>query len=151
MYFADPGGTNWEEVNRHEVDDPPGLNFGWGVMEGSHCRIDGCDQHGLVPPIAEYLGSGAGRGDCAIIGGLISRPPARDIQNRYVFGDLCSGRIRSLDVESLSGELLLDTDLLISAFGMDETGSIYVGDHPTGRIYRIVDQHAGPEPSGSDP
>ena len=36
--------------------------------------------------------------------------------------------------------LLLETGMLISTFGEDEAGEIYVADYGNGRIYRITSQ-----------
>jgi len=38
----------------------------------------------------------------------------------------------------LKNRLLLESGLLISTFGEDEDGTIYVADHRNGGIYRIV-------------
>ncbi len=60
--------TRWEEVDLRAVEDPGGLNYGWKVMEGSHCfnPSSGCDREGLTLPVAEY-GHDLG---CAITGGV---------------------------------------------------------------------------------
>ena len=44
------GQNLYEEVNVIR----PGRNYGWNVMEGSHCyRRDNCDTDGLEMPVAE--------------------------------------------------------------------------------------------------
>jgi len=36
-------------------------------------------------------------------------------------------------------QLLADTDLAISAFGVDELGVVHVVDHSSGRLYAVTD------------
>ena len=59
----------------------------------------------------------------------------------YVYGDFCTGEILSLnhDVQSV----LVDTDLMISSFGEDEAGEIYVVGLG-GTVHRIISPHASP-------
>jgi hypothetical protein len=38
----------------------------------------------------------------------------------------------------LENKLILDSNLLISTFGEDEAGNLYVADHGAGDIYRIT-------------
>ncbi len=56
--------------------DNQGENYGWNIMEELHCfaPMEGCDPTGLTLPVAEYDHS---QGDCAIIGGFVSRGPPR--------------------------------------------------------------------------
>ena len=58
----------------------------------------------------------------------------------FVYGDFCSGRIWGLRHNGLAWEnrLLLDSTLLISTFGEDESGELYVADYGAGAIYRIT-------------
>lgn len=57
----------------------------------------------------------------------------------YLYGDFCSGKIWGLRRIGAAWEtrLLLDTGLLISTFGEDEAGEVYVADYATGEIYRV--------------
>ncbi|NJD69364.1 MAG: hypothetical protein FIA90_12085, partial [candidate division NC10 bacterium] len=99
---------------------------------------------GFVPPIAEY----AHVGDrCSITGGYVYRGHASTLpEGSYLFGDFCSGELLLL-----SGgvqPVLLDTPLLISSFGEDEAGELYVVDL-TGTVYRMVNPE-GPPTTGPD-
>jgi hypothetical protein len=110
-------------------------------MEGLHCyNAVSCDQTGLTLPLVEY---GHIQGNCSVTGGFVYRGslyPA--LQGMYLYGDYCSGRIWGLKPAgtAMENELLLDSDLFISTFGEDEDGNVYVADHLTGNIYRIVSQ-----------
>jgi hypothetical protein len=44
----------------------------------------------------------------------------------------------------LENKLILDSNLLISTFGEDEAGNLYVADHGAGAIYKIIVPAAGP-------
>ncbi len=96
LYIGDVGQGDWEEIDRQPGDSTGGENYGWNIMEGRHCFSAGCDQAGLVKPIAEYdhnLG-------CAVIGGYVYRGARQpDLLGVYVFGDFCAGRIFTLHVD----------------------------------------------------
>ncbi len=80
LWAGDVGQDNWEEVNLVVK----GGNYGWKIMEGNACVEPGCDQRGLIPPVAAHDHSEGG----AIIGGFVYR--GRDIPGlvgAYVYGD----------------------------------------------------------------
>ena len=54
LYIGDVGQDGWEEVDVEAAGDG-GHNYGWNVMEGTHCYGGGtCDQTGLALPAVEY-------------------------------------------------------------------------------------------------
>jgi hypothetical protein len=114
------------------------MNYGWNIMEGMHCfGAASCDQTGLTLPRWEYSHAEG----CSITGGYVYRGslyPA--LQGMYLYGDYCSGRIWGLTVTGarVENRLLLGSGLRISAFGEDDAGNVYVADHASGNIYRIV-------------
>ncbi len=76
-----------------------------------------------------------------IIGGSVYRGalyPA--LQGVYFYGDYCSGRIWGMKRAGTTfvTRLLLETGMLITTFGEDGEGNIYVADYGNGRIYRIT-------------
>jgi glucose/arabinose dehydrogenase len=137
LYIGDVGGGSWEEIDRQPPGAPGGLNYGWPIMEGRHCLAGSCTMTGYVPPIAEYshdLG-------CSVIGGYVYRGAVHpELQGVYVFGDWCSGRIFTLDVEgeTITTKTVLESGLQVSSFGEDEAGEIYLVDFAGGGLYRIV-------------
>lgn len=137
LYIGDVGGGNWEEIDRQPPDAAGGLNYGWPIMEGRHCLAGSCTTEGYVQPIAEYshdLG-------CSVIGGYVYRGEVQpELQGVYVFGDWCSGRIFTLDVdgETITPKTVLESGLQVSSFGEDEAGEIYVVDFAGGGLYRVV-------------
>ena len=57
----------------------------------------------------------------------------------YLFGDYCSGKIWGLthtDGQDWNANLLFQTNFLITAFGLDEAGEVYLADQ-NGSIYRL--------------
>ena len=137
LFIADVGQDRFEEVNVQPPSSKGGENYGWNVLEGSHClRSKTCDIAGLVLPVAEY---DHGQG-CSVTGGMVYRGKALPhFQGNYVYGDYCSGRIWGMRKEDgrWNPAELADTRLSISTFGEDEAGEVYVADHSNGGIYRL--------------
>ncbi|HSF14292.1 MAG TPA: PQQ-dependent sugar dehydrogenase [Vicinamibacteria bacterium] len=155
LFIGDVGQNIWEEVNFQSASSPGGENYGWRRMEGNHCfnPATNCNDGTLTIPILEYqhtLG-------CSVTGGYRYRGSAIfALQGMYLFGDYCTGRIWSaLPVGGgvWNAGQLLDTSLLISSFGEDAEGELFVADHsaPNGTLYRIIEatSPSGPEVSVS--
>jgi glucose/arabinose dehydrogenase len=142
LWIGDVGQGAWEEVDRWPAGAAwtSGPNFGWNVMEGRHCYspASDCTRTGLVEPVAEY---DHGKG-CAIVGGYVGRDPAEPaLYGGYVFGDDCSGNIWVLDAanpEAQGAVLLVGSGHMISSFGEDEAGRLYLTDLSSGQLLRIV-------------
>ena len=149
LYIGDVGQNAWEEIDYQRAGTPGGLNFGWRCKEGTHnYNFTGdCLTANLTDPIAEYSHS---EGQ-AVTGGFVYR--GQDFPNmvgRYFYADYVSGNIWSLyktgsnpDTWSLP-KLELSSGLLISAFGEDKNGEIYVVDRGGGTIRRLVDLNNPP-------
>jgi glucose/arabinose dehydrogenase len=139
LYIADVGQASYEEVNMQPATSAGGENYGWNIMEGFHCyNSASCNQTGLTLPVVEY---GHSLGDCSITGGFVYRGrEVSALQGVYIYGDYCSGRIWGMRRAggALENKLILDSNLLISTFGEDEAGNLYVADHGAGDIYRIT-------------
>lgn len=147
LIVADVGQNTWEEVSLVSK----GANLGWSVKEASHCfpPESTCRSEGLLDPIFEY-----GRGDGqSITGGYVytgTRVPG--LAGKYVFGDFVSGRIWALDlpaptaaprlIPASESAALGKWPLLISTFGRDTKGELYVADFGSGKIFRL-----GPPPA----
>jgi len=142
LYMGDVGQGAWEEVNVLTAGSTGGANFGWNVMEGDHCyAASTCNRSGLVSPVSEY-----GHSDgCSITGGYVYRGTlVPDLAGRYLYGDYCSGWVRSFRfVGGRATEALVWSALAVdgglSSFGEDQRGELYVMTL-SGRLYRIVTQ-----------
>ena len=139
LYSADVGQNAWEEVNFQPRSSHGGENYGWDILEGTHCFEPprGCDRGSTVLPVAEY---GHDQG-CSVTGGYVYRgekyPTLRGI---YFFADYCSGRIwglRQADTGSWQIAQLLKTDVGVSSFGEDAAGELYVLDL-AGEVYHLA-------------
>ena len=137
LWLADVGQERIEEVNRVVK----GGNYGWNRMEGRSCFKPpaNCNTSGLVPPLSEYDHS---QGH-SITGGYVYRGAALPaLQGRYVFADFAVGTLWSIPADTtvfVRPQPLLTSDALVSSFGQDEDGELYVTDL-RGRIYRLVPQ-----------
>jgi glucose/arabinose dehydrogenase len=137
LYVGDVG-----QGRREEVDIVTrGGNYGWRFFEGDLCSgldPETCDDPGFTAPVAVYVthsNTGAGT-RCAVTGGYVYRGTAGTLPaGTYVFADYCSGEIFTLQNGVVS--LLLDTGFLISSFGEDEAGELYVVNR-FGSIHQIV-------------
>src|SRR5262245_15717506 len=133
LYAGDVGQWDREEIDVVER----GGNYGWRVMEGSHCTGLGptsCETEGFISPLTEYDHT---QTRCAIIGGYVYRGNIFSLPiGGYVYGDLCTGEIFLF--KDGSSTALLDSDLFISSFGEDEVGELYVVGINDGTVYRLV-------------
>jgi glucose/arabinose dehydrogenase len=146
LYIGDVGQNLFEEIDFQPASSPGGENYGWNIMEGFHCfnpldffnPLPTCNQTGLAMPVIEYNHTQL---DCAVTGGFVYRGSLHpQMQGTYFYGDFCTGRIWGLQFSGgvWQSTLALDSPLLISSFGEDEAGELYVADYGTGNIYGIT-------------
>ena len=140
LFVGDVGQAEWEEINFQPASSPGGENYGWRLMEGSHCYDPptGCDPTGLVLPVLEYDHSLG----CAVIGGFRYRgSQVPGLDGQYLYGDYCSGRIWGAapdGIGSWSSTVLLQAPFSVSSFGQGPDGELYVLSYgPSGTLYRI--------------
>ncbi len=142
IWVGDVGQDTWEEVDTITA----GGNYGWNIMEGYACYnpASGCDSTGLIPPLWVYDHS---NGDKAITGGYVYRGSMLpELTGDYLFADYQSGRIWAYDPKTAAPapvRLLIDTPYLISSFGEDGAGELYILSYQDGRLYRISRTPAG--------
>lgn len=139
LYVADVGQNSFEEVSVVDTDDG-GLNFGWNIMEGTHCFEPRmlCSRDGLVIPVVEYPRSQG----ISITGGYVYRGEAiPELRGRYLYADFGQSWIRSFRYEAGvardDAELELEGVPNITTFGVDRDGEMYVATL-TGSIYKFV-------------
>jgi glucose/arabinose dehydrogenase len=137
IVIADVGQEGSEEVDYETVADARGAFFGWDEYEGfSRYECDGrCARH-AEPPIYTYPW---GRG-CTIIGGYVVRDRSLDsLHGRYLFTDLCHGKIKALDPRLGRVRHASRTGLEVGtpvSFGEDAQGHVYVASL-NGPVFRI--------------
>jgi glucose/arabinose dehydrogenase len=138
LYIADVGQNLWEEVSV-APSDQAGLNYGWRIMEGTHCYVSTpCNSTGLVQPALEYGHSNG----CSITGGFVYRGSrAPSLVGQYFYSDYCSGWIRSFTYSNGAVQQQTNWNLNVSigsvlSFGEDSAGELYV--LAGGSVYRIA-------------
>jgi glucose/arabinose dehydrogenase len=140
MFIGDVGQHTWEEVDFEPTDSLGGLNWGWRCYEGNHeYNTTGCGPTGQYDfPIVEYDQRLPGRQ--AVTGGFVYRGPTMSgFRGTYVHADYASGEIWFTVPDGpgvWNTTLWQDTSRLISSFGEDERGELYLVDLG-GTIYRF--------------
>ena len=126
LWIADVGQNEWEEVN-HAPGNPPAVNYGWRLKEGTHPYMDSAHTapHPLTDPVTEYSHAEG----CSITGGHVYRGSDAGLSGlvgKYTFGDYCSQRIWSYDAVDGRQVLIADSGADISSMGVGPDGTIYV-------------------------
>jgi glucose/arabinose dehydrogenase len=134
--IGDVGQDRFEEVDYETVAGASGANFGWNDFEGF------APFGGAIPPaparhdkpILAYAHAGS---RCSVIGGYVVH--SGKLAGRYVFGDFCDGKLRSL-VPRLGGarkvRRLGVTVPMLSSFGLGANGALYATSLE-GPVYRV--------------
>jgi cysteine-rich repeat protein len=146
LYIGDVGQDSWEEVDYQPASSSGGQNYGWNVMEGTHCfnPSSGCNQTGLTLPVLEYPHNPG----CSITGGYVYRGCMMpDLRGTYFYGDFCAAFIRTFQIVNGTPTNLQDrtADLAsggsvinsLSSFGEDARGELYICDLG-GEVFKIV-------------
>ncbi len=138
LFIGDVGQHIWEEIDYLPAGISGGANFGWNYFEGNH-PYQGSPPPNFdhLPPVAEYDHSNS---RCSITGGLLYRGSLMpEMWGVYLFGDFCNGEIFAL-VQDNDGrwqsESIYNLPLLITSFGEDESGEIYLLDR-NGGLYNL--------------
>jgi glucose/arabinose dehydrogenase len=150
LYIGDVGQNLWEYVHAVAAGDTRRHNFGWNIVEGTHCfnpetggSKKSCDKTGLTPPLVEYSHDEG----CSITGGYVYRGKALPmLDGRYFYADYCTGLLRSfvwrqgVVREHWDWKPAIDREGVltqISSFGVDHDGELYIVEL-TGSIYKLV-------------
>lgn len=146
IYIADVGGSLREEVNIANASQG-GINYGWDIMESTHCRRPdaGCYTAGLFHPQIDYSHAEG----ITVIGGYVYRGTAiPEMVGHYFYSDLRSDWIRTF--RYADGEVVEHYDWSraveipwdfwsVFSFGVDGHGELYVlAPAGAGAIHKIV-------------
>lgn len=134
FWVADVGQDTMEEIDQVIS----GGNYGWSVMEGTlpYKDVPGADTAAMIPPIWEYRHD---QGESVTGGYVYAGSAIPDLKGRYIYGDFISGRIWALWLDAdgnAQNELLLESGLRISSFGLDADGGLRIVDLG-GKVYRL--------------
>ncbi|MDQ3337800.1 MAG: PQQ-dependent sugar dehydrogenase [Myxococcota bacterium] len=152
LYIGDVGQNAWEYVFVVSGTDGVSHNFGWNIIEGSHCYgARTCDKTGFTLPVAEYPHDDG----CSITGGFVYRGKALpELDGHYFYADYCTGLLRSFkwtddtstpiapgwirDHWGWKGALDRKGVLSqVSSFGIDHDGELHIV-LLTGSIYKLA-------------
>jgi glucose/arabinose dehydrogenase len=164
LFCADVGQNSFEEVDIVKK----GGNYGWRVMEGTHCfdyvnpnkHLASCNNAGMTPPIIEYNNCNVTE-NCkglSIIGGYVYRGKHKAWDGMYFFGDwsksfavrdgrlyIASNKGGKWQMEDIKVTNMPKFNSYVLGFGEDADGELYVmatdTRGPVGgldRIYKIV-------------
>jgi glucose/arabinose dehydrogenase len=146
LWIGDVGQNTFEEVDLQSATSIGGENYGWRLMEGFHCFTPStnCNDGTLTLPVVEYSHADS---SCSITGGYRYRgTQSPRLLGVYFYGDFCTGKIWGLSQNangSFTSRLLIDSALMITTFGEDTNGELYVDDYGTGVVYAITDAVPG--------
>jgi glucose/arabinose dehydrogenase len=139
LYIGDVGQNAYEEVDIQPSASTGGENYGWNIMEASHCyQSSSCNRSGLTLPVLTYDHADG----CAVTGGYVYRGAAvQKLQGHYFYSDACSGFIRSfrrtgtgITEQKTWSQLGLSG---VNSFGEDGNGELYVMTW-SGELYRFA-------------
>jgi glucose/arabinose dehydrogenase len=140
--IGDVGQDRFEEIDYTTIRQASGANFGWSAFEGNARLNTDQSAPGAVPPAFVYPHDGG----CSVVGGYVIRDPRlRTLDGRYIYGDFCSGELRTFlppDPINPGARASDDRDLgglkvpALSSFGADTSGRIYAISL-SGPVYRI--------------
>lgn len=138
--IGDVGQDRFEEIDYLTLAGASGANFGWNDFEGL-APFPGAHPptpSQTVKPIKTYRISGPA---CAVIGGYVVRDTRlRSLFHRYVYGDFCTGRVRSLIPRLGGARKDRSTGVRVrglSSFGEGADGTLYATSL-NGPVYRFV-------------
>lgn len=132
LWAGDVGQNRLEEIDIIEA----GKNYGWNIMEGDLCYSppENCNRTGLEPPVWVYERDQG----ISVTGGFVYRgSELASLVGQYIYGDFGSGRIWALSYDGVNdpdNKELMDTDLNIASFGVDEKNELYIAAFD-GKIY----------------
>lgn len=120
LLVADVGEHRYEEINSVE----PGGNYGWAMLEGTHCYPSGevdCPTSGTIPPIHSY-GREVG---ASVIGGHVyrgSRFP--ELYGKYIFADWVSQRLMALDWDTATTDTASSESVTTGGYTVSQIGAL---------------------------
>jgi glucose/arabinose dehydrogenase len=140
IVIGDVGQERFEEIDYETLVAARGANFGWNDFEG-FAPFAGAHPPtgpGALKPIKVYALSG---GNCALIGGYVVRDQRlRSLLGRYIYGDFCVGKLRSL-IPRLGGarrDRRVGARVpMLSSFGEGRNGSLFATSL-NGPVFRVV-------------
>lgn len=120
LWVGDVGQFAEEEVDLVAA----GRNYGWADFEGTRCIVEdkACNEGASERPIATYDHDDG----CAVTGGVVyhgTEIPA--LEGRFIYGDLCSGKVWSVNRKG-NARRVGEVEALIVSFATGPEGEVYL-------------------------
>ncbi len=140
MAIGDVGQGQAEEVNLLSIASAKGVNFGWPAFEGTISYDPG--KPGPTPPVPPMFTYAHNGDNCAIIGGhIVSDAALPALRGRYLYGDFCTGELRSFTPD-VAAQAAIDDSALgltmpsgLTSIGRGLKGQVYLTDFS--QLYRL--------------
>lgn len=135
LAIGDVGQSDFEEIDIVPTARAAGANFGWSALEADQRFNPDQTAPGAIAPALAY----SHEEGCSVTGGYVVRDPElTSLDGRYLYGDFCSGELRSFVPGLPGGEHALGLEVpQLSSFGEGAGGRLYVASLD-GPVYRIV-------------
>jgi glucose/arabinose dehydrogenase len=136
LYIGDVGQDTREEIDFARRGSGAGRDYGWSCFEGKRRYNSSRSCPNPTRPALDY---GRGGGECSVTGGVVARDPRLALSGRYVYGDYCTGAIRSFRIAGGKATDDRGTRLKVSelsSFGQDARGRVYAVSL-NGPVYRL--------------
>jgi glucose/arabinose dehydrogenase len=138
--IGDVGQGTEEEVDFLPLSSVKGVNFGWPQYEGN--LVYDSTRPGPGTPKFPLFTYDHTAGRCAVIGGYVLHDPdLPSLSGRYLYGDLCTGKIRAFFPNARDQKAIADVGIGVvlpglSGFGQGFGGQIYVAQ-TSGAVSRL--------------
>ncbi len=137
LIIGDPGALDVEEIDYMPPGEAKGANFGWPHYEGNEIFLakDPLELDPGKKPVFPIHSYSHDKG-CSVIGGYVIRDPRLpQLDGRYIYGDACSGDIRTLIASPDGAREDKTTGLRLSP--TETYGVVSFGQGTDRRIYAV--------------
>ncbi|MEL6427902.1 MAG: PQQ-dependent sugar dehydrogenase [Planctomycetota bacterium] len=151
LYVGDVGGGRWEEVTRLPAGQGA-INAGWPCTEGPQCVTHpscSCASPTLTGPLVAKSHNAPDQ-FCAMIGGVVYRgDDIPGLYGQYIYSDFCSAGVHGI-IDPAGAAIPVDySDVIVNPgtgfqistpgdIGRGPDGEIYIAEHYSARIWKIV-------------
>jgi glucose/arabinose dehydrogenase len=146
LAIGDVGESRREEINFLWLGQALGANFGWPEYEGELVFDD--SRPGPDPPTFPIFTYSHASSRCTVVGGYVVHDPALPTyEGRYLYGDFCTGEVRSFIPRIGTADVVGDraaglTLPQLTSFGRGFNGQIYFAQRG-GRVSRLEPSSSG--------
>jgi glucose/arabinose dehydrogenase len=149
LYVSDVGQFIADEIDYEPSPSLGGRNYGWRSREGIHAFFDPIESNQrFVDPVFEVVHDQL-TASYALTGGYVYRGPHQPrLNGMYFFADVYSGLVQGMVRSNgiWTTKPILQTPFVVTSFGEDQAGQLYITDYVSGGLYRLDDSMECREP-----